>query len=242
MSNEQSLIEHLTELRTRLVSSVIGLICASIFCYMWSEQLFAYIRMPIAPYLPNNGLVFTAPMDKFLSHVQIAIFAGAILSCPFWFYQVWKFVAPGLYYNERKYALGFISSGVLLFVSGVLMCYFLILPVTFEFLMNFGGSTDKPMITISEYLSFFITMNLVFGLAFELPLILVVLGMMGIVSKTFLADKRRYAIVIISIFAAVATPSPDAVSMLLLMVPMAVLYEVAVILVGFFEKKAKPAA
>jgi sec-independent protein translocase protein TatC len=242
MNHEQSLVDHLTELRGRLIQSVAGLICASLFCYLWSEQLFEVIRKPITPYLPSSGLVFTAPMDKFLSHVQIAIFAGTILSCPFWLYQVWKFVAPGLYNNERKYALGFISTGASLFISGVLLCYFLILPVTFEFLMNFGGSVDKPMITISEYLSFFITMNLVFGVAFELPLVLVILGMMGVVSKGFLVDKRRYAIVLIAIFAAIATPSPDAISMLLLMAPMAVLYEVAVILVGFFEKTAKASA
>lgn len=237
MSQDQSLIEHLTELRVCLINSVIGLFAASFVCYFWSEDLFTVIRKPIAPYLPNNGLVFTAPMDKFLSHVQIALFAGAIMSCPYWFYHLWKFVAPGLYKNERNYVLGFISSAVILFLTGVLLCYFLILPVSFEFLMNFGGSIDKPMITIGEYLSFFITMNLVFGIAFELPLILVVLGMMGIVSKQFLSEKRRYAIVILSIFAAIATPSPDAVSMLLLLVPMALLYEVAVILVGIFEKK-----
>jgi sec-independent protein translocase protein TatC len=117
------------------------------------------------------------------------------------------------------------------------MCYFLILPVTFEYLMNFGGSIDKPMITIGEYLSFFITMILVFGLAFELPLILVILGIMGIVSKQFLSEKRRYAVVLLSIFSGIATPSPDAVSMLLLLVPMALLYEAAVILVGIFERK-----
>jgi sec-independent protein translocase protein TatC len=240
MSHEQSLVEHLGELRVRLINAVIGLILAAGFCYFWSEDLFTIIRKPIMPYLPNSGLVFTAPMDKFLSHLQIALFSGAILSCPFWFYHLWKFVAPGLYNNERKYAIGFISSAVGLFIAGVLMCYFLILPVTFEFLMNFGGSTDKPMITISEYLSFFITMNLVFGVAFELPLILVILGMLGVVSKQFLAEKRRYAIVLLSIFSAVATPSPDAVSMLLLLGPMALLYEIAVIMVGFFEKKRPP--
>jgi sec-independent protein translocase protein TatC len=237
MSEEQPLIEHLTELRIRLINAAIGLIIASLFCYTWSEEIFYFIRKPISPYLPNNGLVFTAPMDKFMSHVQIAIFSGTILSCPFWFYHIWKFVAPGLYKNERKYALGFIGSAVVLFLIGVLMCYFLILPVTFEYLMNFGGSIDKPMITIGEYLSFFITMILVFGLAFELPLILVILGIMGIVSKQFLSEKRRYAVVLLSIFSGIATPSPDAVSMLLLLVPMALLYEAAVILVGIFERK-----
>lgn len=237
MSQEQSLIEHLSELRTRLIYSVLGLIVASLLCYIWSEEVFRFIRLPIIAYLPSNGLVFTAPMDKFMAHLKIALFSGTLVSSPFWFYHLWQFVSPGLYKNEKKYALGFISSAVTLFLTGVMVCYFMILPVTFEFLMNFGGTSDKPMITINEYLSFFITTNLVFGIAFELPLILVVLGMLGIVNKAFLADKRRYAIVLISIFSAVATPSPDALSMLLLMVPMGLLYEVAIILVGFFEKK-----
>lgn len=233
----QSLVEHLTELRVKLIRAVIGILICGLLSYKFSEQIFEIIRTPILPYLKNMGLVFTAPMDKFMAHVKIAIFSGVIISSPVWFYQIWSFIAPGLYKNERRYALGFIFSALILFLTGILMCYFLILPVTFEFLLGFGGTVDQPMITISEYLSFFITMHLAFGLAFELPLILVVLGMLGIVSQAFLRDKRRYAIVIMAVFAALVTPSPDAVTMLLLLVPLALLYEVAVILVGFFEKR-----
>lgn len=236
---QQTLVEHLAELRFRLIYSFIGILIVGLICFSYSEFLFEIIRAPIAPYLPNSGLVFTAPMDKFLAHVKIACFGGIIFSCPYWFFQLWKFIAPGMYEHERKYALGFIGSAVLLFLIGVLMCYFMILPVTFEYLMNFGGSIDKPMITIDQYLSFFMTMILIFGISFELPLILIVLGMMGFVSHAFLKDKRRYAVVLLSIFAAIATPSPDALSMLLLLIPMALLYEVAVILVGLFERKRK---
>lgn len=232
----QGLIDHLSELRFRLIRAALAITIAGFASYHFSEQIFDIIRSPILPYLKNMGLVFTAPMDKFMAHVKIAIFSGVLVSAPFWFYQIWKFIAPGLYKNERRYALSFIVSAVFLFLIGILICYFAVLPATFEFLLGFGGTVDQPMITIGEYLSFFITMHLAFGLAFELPLILVILGMFGIVSQDFLREKRRYAIVILSIFAAIVTPSPDAVTMLLLLVPLALLYEIAVILVGFFEK------
>lgn len=233
----QSLVEHLGELRIRLIRAAFAIIIASVISYAYSEQIFNWIRGPILPHLKNMGLVFTAPMDKFMAHIKVALFTGILSSSPFWFYQIWQFIAPGLYKQERRYAMAFISSAVVLFLMGVGICYFAVLPVTFEFLLGFGGSVDQPMITIGEYISFFTTIHLAFGLAFELPLILVVLGMLGVVSQSFLRDKRRYAVVILSVFAAVVTPSPDAVTMLLMLVPLVVLYEVAVILVGAFERK-----
>lgn len=233
----QSLVEHLSELRVRLIHAIIGIIVGGLLSYYFSETIFQFIRGPILPYLKNIGLVFTAPMDKFMAHIKVAIFSGILVSSPFWFYQIWKFIAPGLYKKERDYAILFILAAMTLFLTGVGICYFAVLPVTFEFLLGFGGPMDQPMITISEYLSFFITLHLAFGLAFELPLILVVLGMFGIVSQAFLKDKRRYAIVLMSIFAAIVTPSPDAVTMLMLLVPLGLLYELAVLLVGFFERK-----
>lgn len=236
-SRHQTLVEHLSELRIRLIHAAVAILICALASYYFSEIVFDFIRAPILPYLKSTGLVFTAPMDKFMAHIKVALFCGVLLSSPYWFYQIWRFIAPGLYSQERRFALGFILSGVILFSTGVLICYFAVLPVTFQFLLGFGGSIDQPMITISEYLSFFTTIHLGFGLAFELPLILVVLGMLGVVSQKFLRDKRRYAIVLLSIFAAVVTPSPDAITMLMMLVPLGLLYEVAVLLVGFFEKK-----
>lgn len=233
----QSLVEHLTELRIRLIRSGIFVLLFGLLSYAFSEKIFDIIRSPIVPYLKTSGLVFTAPMDKFMAHVKIAIFSGILFSSPFWFYQIWQFIAPGLYKNERRYTLSFLFSSVLLFTIGILLCFFAVLPVTFEFLLNFGGSMDQPMITISEYLTFFITIHLAFGIAFELPLVLVILGMLGVVSQSFLKDKRRYAIVILAIFSGLVTPSPDAITMLLLLVPMALLYEISILVVGIFEKK-----
>ena len=232
----QSLIEHLSELRNRLVYSAYFIVAGMAICYNFTEQMFDIIRKPIAQYLPGGGLIFTGPADKFIAHLKLAFFGGLLLSCPFWIYQIWKFVAPGLYSKEKKYSLAFIFFGSILFVVGVCFAYFAVFPAAFHFLMGYGGEVDKPMITIEEYLSFFVTTSLMFGLAFELPLIISILGMTGLVSSRFLRDKRRYAVVVLSIVAAVVTP-PDLLSMIMMLVPLVMLYEIGVWIVFFFEKK-----
>lgn len=236
------LIEHLTELRKRLIRAVTAITIGGIVCYVYSMEIFNYIRQPIERYLPEGGLVFTAPTDKFMAHLKISFFAGLILSCPIWLYQIWKFIAPGLYAREKKYTLGFLFSGTGLFVLGAAFGFYLALPMAFEFLLSFGGSIDKPMITIDDYLSFFLIATFMFGLAFELPLVIVVLGMMGLVSQKFLREKRRYMYVALSILSAILTPGPDLMSMGFMFIPMLILFEVAVFLVGFFERKAATTA
>jgi sec-independent protein translocase protein TatC len=161
---------------------------------------------------------------------------GILLACPVWLYQAWMFVAPGLYANERKYSIIFIGSGVVLFLSGSLFVYFLVLPMAFGFLLPFMAEAAKPMITISEYMSFFTTMTLVFGVAFELPLVLVLLGLIGLIDATFLRKNRRYAVMILAIVSALITP-PDAMSMMMLLVPLYVLYELSIICLVLIGKK-----
>lgn len=231
-----SLTEHLRELRVRLIRSVQILLVATVACWSFSEQVFNYIRKPIEPYLVNGGLIYTSPLEKFMAFVKVAVVCGFIVSCPFWIYQIWKFVAPGLYQKEKKYAMGFVTAGSLMFIIGNAFSYFVVLPMAFKFLMTFGGEQDKPMIAIDSYLGFFTQTSLVFGLAFELPVIITTLGLIGLVSQKFLKEKRRYAIMALAIICAIITP-PDLLSMLLMLIPMVFLYEVSVILVGFFEKK-----
>jgi len=231
----QTLVEHLSELRTRLIWSLAFVFIGFLASWGFSELLFDIIRGPIQPYLSTDsgGLVFTAPMDKFMAHLKVSFLSGIILTCPLWLSQVWLFVAPGLYASEKKYVVGFISFGTLLFLTGVSFVYFVVYPAAFKFLMGFGGETDVPMITIGEYLSFFTTTTLVFGAAFEMPLILTILGMMGVIDHKFLAEKRRYAIVLLAAMSAMFTP-PDVISMILMMLPMILLYESSVLLVRFF--------
>lgn len=234
--DQYTLVEHLTELRTRLIRGLLAILVFAIGAWNFSEVLFDIVRAPILPYLPQEGLVFTAPMDKFLAHIKVAILSGVILSCPIWIYQTWKFIAPGLYKNERKFGLYFIFFGSFLFLSGVSFVYFVVYPLAFEFLLNFGGATDSAMITISDYLSFFMTTTLLFGAAFEMPLILTILGIAGIVTSDFLRSIRRFAIVIICVVSAFITP-PDVMSMVLLVLPLIGLYEVSILLVGWLGKK-----
>ena len=235
------LIEHLSELRKRLIRAVVSIAIGGIICYNFSSEIFDYIRQPIIRYLPEGGLVFTAPTDKFIAHLKISFFCGLILSCPFWLYQIWKFIGPGLYSGEKKYTVGFLISGTGLFVLGAAFGFYLALPMAFEFLLAFGGTVDKPMITIADYMSFFLVATFMFGLAFELPLIIVVLGMMGLVSQKFLREKRRFMYVALSILSAILTPGPDLMSMGFMFLPMLVLFEVAVFIVGFFERKSTTA-
>lgn len=230
------LVDHLTELRDRLIKSAWSIAITTGLCFFFHDQLFTIVRHPVTDYLPGGGLVFLNPMDNFVAHMKLSAVAGIILACPLWIYQVWMFVAPGLYAHEKKYSLTFMVAGVGLFVSGVCFAYFLVLPMAFNFLFNFGGGVDKPLITVTEYMSFFSTMVLVFGGAFELPLILVILGVLGIVSSAQLRDKRRYAIVVLAAFSAVITP-PDVLSMLMLLVPLTVLYEISIIVVRLVERK-----
>ena len=237
----QTLVEHLTELRTRLMWSIAFVFVGFLASWGFSEYIFDIIRGPIQPYLSTEtgGLVFTAPMDKFMAHLKVSILAGLILACPVWIYQLWAFIAPGLYKHEKKFGIYFISFGTFLFLTGVSFVYFVVYPAAFKFLLGFGGEVDKAMITINDYLSFFMTTTLVFGVAFQLPLVLTILGMMGIVNAQLLKMLRRYAIVIICVMSAVLTP-PDPMSMVLLVVPLYALYEISIFLVGIFGLKPDP--
>lgn len=235
-SRAQTLQEHLADLRSRIINCLFILIIATAACYSISEHIFNFVRTPIAPYLSEGGLIFTGPLDKFIAHIKLAFLCGIIVSCPLWLFQVWKFVAPGLYATEKKYMMSFITAGSVLFVLGAAFSYFLVLPMAFEFLMTFGGDVDKPMISIDQYMSFFTQMCLMFGVAFEMPLIIIILGMMGVVTQDFLKRNRRYAIMLLSVIAAVITP-PDIISMVMMLVPMIVLFEIGVFVVGTFEKR-----
>lgn len=231
-----SIFEHLHELRIRLTKSAYGIFAGMIICWSVSERIFDYLRKPIEKFLPNGGLVFTAPMDKFMAHLKIAFVCGMLLAAPFWLYQLWSFIAPALYKKERNMAAGFIFFGTTQFAMGLAFSYYVVLPMAFNFLMNFGGSVDKPMITIDNYLGFLTHTAIVFGLCFQMPVILAFLGLIGVVSQRFLREKRRYAILTISVISAIAAP-PDALSMILLLVPMCLLYEVAIFIVGYLERQ-----
>jgi sec-independent protein translocase protein TatC len=235
----QTLTDHLSELRDRLVKSAYGIVFMMVVSWSFREKVLEYIIHPVQNYVPNGKLIYLSPTDMFMAHIKVTAMLGIILSCPIWLYQLWKFISPGLYAHEKKYSVAFIGSGVLLFLLGSGFCYFLVLPAALKFLLEFGSEVGQAMLTLSEYLSFFVTMILVFGAAFEMPLIIVLLGLFGIVDQTFLREKRRYAVVILAIAAAIVTP-PDLLSMLLLLVPLCVLYEISILIVGIVGRRKAP--
>lgn len=229
-------IEHLIELRDCLKKAVLAVIVGMCLCWGLSDYIFEIIRKPIQPFLQGGGLVFTGPMDKFLAHIRISLVCGVIVSCPFWLYQIWRFISPALYKNEKKIVSGFVIAGTLQFLLGSAFCYYVVFPGAFQFLMEFGGTVDKPMITISQYLDFFTQTILIFGFTFEVPVVISFLGMIGIISSKFLREKRRYAIVINAVVSAIAAP-PDVLSMMFLLVPLAIMYEISIWVIMYFEKR-----
>lgn len=235
----QTLTDHLSELRDRLIKSAYGILVMMVVAWNFREKVLEYIIHPVQSYVPNGKLIYLSPTDMFMAHIKVTAMLGIILSCPIWLYQLWKFISPGLYAHEKKYSIAFIGSGVALFLLGSGFCYFLVLPAALKFLLEFGSDVGQAMLTLSEYLSFFVTMILVFGAAFEMPLIIVLLGLFGIVDQNFLREKRRYAVVILAIAAAIVTP-PDLLSMLLLLVPLCVLYEISILVVGIVGRRKAP--
>lgn len=232
-----SLVEHLTELRYRLIKIIQGVVVGMGICIYFSEYLFTFIRRPILPFLgEGNGLVFTGVMDKFMAHLKVGALGGLVLTCPYWLYHVWQFISPGLYKKEKKFAIGFIMSGSILFALGVCFVYFFVYPAAFEYLLSVGGNIDKPMITIDDYLGFFAMTTIMFGVSFELPLVLVILAMMGIIDANFLKKNRRYAIVVLAFVAAILTP-PDVISMTMMLIPMVFLYESSIWVIQLIVKK-----
>jgi sec-independent protein translocase protein TatC len=238
-SDQMTLVGHLTELRYRLIKAIQGIAVGVGIGVYFSEEILTVIRKPVLQYLgPSGGLVFTGVMDKFMAHLKVGVLGGVILTCPYWLYHLWRFLSPGLYKHERRYAAGFIIAGTILFMLGVCFVYFLVYPAAFKYLFSVGGDVDKPMITIDEYLSFFTMTTLLFGAAFEMPVVLMVLAMMGIIDAAFLKSKRRYAFVILAIVAAVLTP-PDPLSMLMMLVPLCLLYESSIWMIHFFIKPSE---
>lgn len=223
---EESLVDHLRELRKRLVYIFLGVVVSATACWFFKELLFDFIRQPIEPFLSTDskGLVYTGIMESFMAYIKICLLGGVVLSCPFWLYHLWRFIAPALYSHEKKYGVGFILSGTLLFFLGISFVYYFVYPIAFKFLLGFGSGQDQALITINDYLSFFLKTTFLFGLAFEVPLVLTFLGLMGIVTADFLAKNRRYAFLFLCLLSAILTP-PDPTSMMMMALPLGVLYE-----------------
>jgi sec-independent protein translocase protein TatC len=229
VQGEARLIDHLIELRARLLRAVTGLIVVFIAFLPFANKLYAWLAQPLLAKLPAGGqLIATGVASPFFAPVKLAFFAALFVSVPWLLYQAWAFVAPGLYQREKRLALPLLASAVSLFYAGCAFAYFLVLPSVFGFLTKVTPEGVAMMTDIQAYLDFVLVIFLAFGASFELPVALVILVLLGWVTPQQLRESRGYAIVGVFIVAAVITP-PDVVSQLMLAIPMCVLYEIGIL-------------
>lgn len=238
---EMTFTEHLEELRMRLVRSFIAIGVGFVACYAFAEDLFHLLMRPLLDVLlPTGGtLIYTALPEAFFTYVKTAALAGFFVASPYVFYQMWLFVAPGLYESERKYLIPIAILSAVFFVVGASFGYFVVFPYGFQFFVGYATDIVKPMPSLSEYFSFAVQMLIAFGVIFELPLVIFFLARLGIVTGQWLRQKQKYAVLVIFIVAAILTP-PDVVSQLLMAAPLLVLYELGIWVAYLFGTK-KPA-
>lgn len=229
-----TLIEHLEELRQRLMISLAAVAVFAIFCYRHAKGILDALSKPV------EKLVFIAPMELFLVYLKIAIIGGVILSSPIIFYEVWRFISTGLLPKERKYVLLFFPFSLLLFFLGGGFAYFVVIPYGIKFLLSFTTEKVVPMISVGRYISFVGILVFATGLVFELPVVVLFLTKLGMVTPRMLRRNWKYVVVLIFIIAAVVTPTPDVFTQCLLAVPMLILYEISIWLSHLVWKKRLP--
>lgn len=228
--DKMGFLEHLEELRGRIIKSLFSIILVSIGAYFFSERLIDFISRPI------SELYFMSPTEAFAIRIKLSLIAGIIVSVPVIFYHLWQFVVPGLFEREIKLVVPVVLASTIFFLIGATFCFLFVLPLSIKFLLGFGTEKLKPMIKIGDYVSFISYLILAFGAVFELPVIAYFLGKLGIITPRTLRKGRRYAIVGMLVLSALITP-PDVFSQLMLAGPLYFLYEVSIVVVRIVQKK-----
>jgi sec-independent protein translocase protein TatC len=225
-----TLTEHLEELRWGLLKSLIAIAIASIICYFFSDLIFGIVVAPLRQNLqPGQNLIGTSVTEAFFVEIKVAVAAGVLFSCPVVFYQIWRFIAPGLTGAEKKWLLPFVALATLFFLAGVYFCYRIVLPIAFQyFIEQYETMGVSPAIRIGEYFTFFFRLVLAFGVTFELPVFTFFLVRLGIWDYRFMIRSFRYAILAIFVIAAMLTPTPDIINQSLLALPMLALYVLSI--------------
>lgn len=235
-----ALWEHLDELRGALIRSFLAIGLGMCLTYTYAGRIMLFLEKPLLDVLPKDQakLYFTGVADKFVIYLKVAMLASVVLTLPYLLFEVWRFVAPALYRHEKKFVAPFLFLGTLAFFIGMAFSYFVVIPYGYKFLIEFGADspTEQAIITLTDYFDLTIKMLLALGLVFELPVAMVLLGKIGIVRADFLKRYRRHAFLVISLGSAILTPSPDAFTLVLVMVPLYLLYELSIIGVGLVQK------
>ena len=246
--NETGFISHLTELRQRLINSLIFLTIIFVICYFFSEYIYGFLVNPYAEAVKNDGierrLIFTALHETFLTYLKVSFFAAFFATSPYILIQIWKFIAPGLYSNEKSALMPYLVITPILFLLGGMLVYYLIMPLAIKFFLSFessGLSTNLPIqleAKVNEYLSLIMKLIFAFGLSFQLPVLLSLLARIGMIDSKFLKERRKYVVVIIFAAAALLTP-PDPITQIGLAIPLLILYELSIFSVKIIERKAE---
>ena len=247
-THEGTFVSHLTELRKRLIHSLLFIFFLFILGYIFAENIYNFLVEPYANAVKEDGvnrrLIFTALHETFITYLKLAFFAAMFLGSPIVLMQFWKFVAPGLYKNEKKALLPYLIATPILFLLGGMLIYYLVMPLAIKFFLSFettGQANTLPIqleAKVNEYLSLIMRLIFAFGLSFQLPVVLSLLARIGVVDSQFLKERRKYVVVIIFAAAALLTP-PDPVTQIGLAIPLLLLYELSIISVKFIEKKNK---
>ncbi|MCD6162381.1 MAG: twin-arginine translocase subunit TatC [candidate division Zixibacteria bacterium] len=238
-SNEMPFLSHLEELRWRLIKIIAAIIICAVAAYIFSDYLFQALWYPLNQAAPELKIHYFKVTEGFTTRLKLSIVGGAIAASPIIFYQIWKFVLPGLYDREVKVVMPIVLFSTLFFFVGTLFCYFILLPYGLGFFYTQAPEGTQPTLMMGDYLSFILMLILAFGIVFQLPVVSFFLGKIGLISSKFLAKGRRYAVLIIAILAAVLTP-PDFISQLGIGIPLYILYEISIIIVkltGSAEKQ-----
>ena len=248
--NQSSFIGHLAELRSRLVKSIIYLFIFFIICYFFAEDIYNFLVQPYADAVKddevNRRLIFTALHETFITYLKVAFFTAMFVSSPIILTQIWKFIAPGLYKNEKRALLPYLIATPTLFLLGGMLVYYLVMPLAIKFFLTFETSAQVSGLPIqleakvNEYLSLIMRLIFAFGISFQLPVLLSLLARVGFIDSEYLKKRRKYVIVIIFIAAAILTP-PDPITQIGLGIPLLILYELSILSVKIIEKKKKNA-
>ena len=230
---------HIADLRKRLVISCLTVAAMFFVCFSFYEPILNWMMVPVEAVLPKNSqMVAVEIQETFFTALKVAFFAGFIVSLPVIFWQLWLFLAPGLYDHEKKLVIPFVFFATLMFVSGSAFAYYIVVPVGFEFLINFGSTVVTVLPSIGKYVGFFTKLLIGFGIAFELPVITFFLAKIGLVDDRMLKDFFRYAIILIFVVSALLTP-PDVISQLLMAAPLTILYGVSIYIAKVFNPASK---
>ena len=237
---------HLIELRSRLIKSFVFLLTSFIICYVYSAQIYEFLVQPYSSAIIEKNLdrklIFTALHEAFLTYLKVAFFAAFFITSPIFLTQLWKFVAPGLYKNEKHALLPYLIATPILFILGGILVYYLIMPLAIKFFLSFESPANASSIAIqleakvNEYLSLIMRLIFAFGISFQLPVILSLLARIGVVDSIYLKKRRKYVVVIIFAVAAILTP-PDPITQIGLALPLLFLYELSILTVKLIEKK-----